>query len=114
MAKLSEALKEKIEATTYKQDNSLEQQYIQRWKELNIELENETKAKSQLSDKLRKKKEELKVLKNQIAKQQNKEKRHFNIQCDMEKEEKLKFHSRPKPPVTKLMSIFDEVIHGIS
>jgi hypothetical protein len=32
----------------------------------------------------------------------------------MEKEEKLKYHSRPKPPVTKLMSIFDEVIHGIS
>ena len=32
----------------------------------------------------------------------------------MEKEEKLKYHSRPKPPVTKLISIFDDVIHGTS
>ena len=32
----------------------------------------------------------------------------------MEKEEKMKYHSRPKPPVTKMISIFDEVIHGTS
>lgn len=32
----------------------------------------------------------------------------------MEAEEKLKYHSRPKPPVTKLITIFDEVIHGTS
>lgn len=32
----------------------------------------------------------------------------------MEKEEKMKYHSRPKPPVTKMICIFDEVIHGTS
>ena len=32
----------------------------------------------------------------------------------MEREEKMKYHSRPKPPVTKLTSVFDEVIHGIN
>ena len=32
--------------------------------------------------------------------------------CQIEKEEKIKYHSRPKPPVTKLTSIFEDVIHG--
>jgi len=30
----------------------------------------------------------------------------------MEAEEKLKYHSRPKPIIIKLITIFDEVIHG--
>lgn len=32
----------------------------------------------------------------------------------MEKEEKMKYHSRPKPPVTKLTHVFEDVIHGTS
>jgi hypothetical protein len=32
----------------------------------------------------------------------------------MEKEEKMKYHSRPKAPVVKMISIFDDVIHGTS
>lgn len=26
----------------------------------------------------------------------------------------MKYHSRPKPPVTKMINIFEEVIHGTS
>ena len=65
-------------------------------------------------DRLRKKKDEMKKLKESIAKIQNKKHSDVSIQCNMEKEEKMKYHSRPKLAVTSMITIFDEVIHGTS
>jgi hypothetical protein len=88
--------------------------YHSRQKILNDELEKETKDKTQVLEKLRKKKEELKKIKTQMLKMQNKKTVDSAIQCNVEKEEKMKYHSRPKPPITKMISVFDEVIHGSS
>lgn len=68
IARLSDNLKDKIESTSYKQDNHLEQLYTSRQKILNDELEKETKEKQGLMDRLRKKKDENKKLKDQLMK----------------------------------------------
>ena len=81
---------------------------------MNDELEKETKEKAMLGERLQKKKEDVKKLREQLLKIQTKKVVESSVQCNMEKEEKIKYHSRPKVVVTKMISIFEEVIHGTS
>eukprot|EP00347_Sterkiella_histriomuscorum_P002505 403367891 len=114
ICKLSDALKEKIEQTNFQQDNHLESLYSSRQKLLNDELEKETKEKLQAFDRLRKKKDEIRKLKESLLKLTSKKHASVEVQCKMELEEKMKYHTRPKPPVTKLSNLFEDVIHGTS
>ena len=112
MCKLSDALKEKIEQTNYQQDNHLEQLYQGRQKIMKEALDSERKEKHQAWEGLNKKKEEIKKIKDTLARLQSKKVSEQAVQCGIEKEERMKYHSRPKQPASKLMAVFDEVIQG--
>mmetsp|Transcript_430 Transcript_430/g.475 ORF Transcript_430/g.475 Transcript_430/m.475 type:complete len:143 (-) Transcript_430:193-621(-) len=114
LGKLSENIKEKLEQASFKQDNQLEQMYHQRLKILDEQYMKENQEKLRLTEKLRKKKDENKKMTAQVAKYKNKKTFNQQIQCNVEQEEKMKYHSRPKPPITKLQNIFEDVIHGSS
>jgi len=112
IAKLSENLKERLEQTGYKQDNQLEQLYQQSQRIFAEEMEKTTREKTKLTERLRKKKDECKAAEEKLTKLLGKKKADSGTQCNMEKEEKLKFHSRPKPPLLKLGAVFEEVMLG--
>lgn len=65
-----------------------------------------------MADSLRKKKDELRKTREQLETIRNKKLVEQAVQCNMEMEEKQKYHSRPKAPVTKMVTIFEDIIHG--